>query len=96
MLLRSMPTWFPSGSLISLLIPVSNSTARSGATVRAAALEKRPKYWPARELLGSVELERTKAMPKPGLDEISGKTEKMNWVEKEVRSELGGFLIWVG
>lgn len=61
------------------------------------AVEKRPKYCPARASGGEVEAERTKARPKPGLVEISRRMEKMNWVEKEVEmaDELGlllGFL----
>lgn len=32
-----------------------------------------------------MEPERTKAMPNPGLELISGKTEKINWVEKDDR-----------
>lgn len=33
---------------------------------------------------GEVELERTKARPKPGLVSICGRMEKTNWVEKDV------------
>lgn len=57
------------------------------------AVEKSPKYCPASALGGEVEPERTKASPKPGLVEISGRMEKMNWVENEVEMvELGVFL----
>lgn len=35
-----------------------------------------------------MEAERTKARPKPGLEESSGSTEKMNWVEKEEEMEV--------
>lgn len=51
------------------------------------AFEKRPKYWLASAPGGDVKLVRTKQRPKPGLEAISGKIEKTNEVEKEVRIE---------
>lgn len=80
----------------SWLRPVSNSIARSGAGVWADEL-KTPKYWPPRALGKEVEVERKKARPKPGLVEIWGRIEKMNWVEKEmVELELLGDRNWIG
>lgn len=82
MLLRSIPTWLSSWSFSSGLRPVSNSTAMIGARERVALL-KSPKYCPATAPAGEVELERTKAMPKPGLFWIWGRIEKIKEVENE-------------
>lgn len=62
---------------------MSNSTARRGAVNRTVALVKRPKYWLAIAPGGDVELERQKQRPKPGLVDMSGRTEKTKEVEKE-------------
>lgn len=58
-------------------------------------LVKRPKYWPAMTPGGEVELERTKAKPKPGLVATSSKIENTNEVEKEeiVEEFEVGFII---
>lgn len=86
-------------SLNSGFRPVSNSIAIRGLTGGSVALVKIPKYWLAIAPGGEVELERTKQRPKPGLVEISGKTEKTNDVEKEEREdelELGNMESVVG
>lgn len=60
------------------------------------ALEKRPKYCPDKAPSGEVEPDKTKASPKPGLELISGRTEKTNWVEKEDKVvEFGAGLIGI-
>ena len=62
-------------------------------------MEKRPKYWLARAPGGEVELERTKARPKPGLSLISGRIEKTKEVENEataVEFEVGFMVSRVG
>jgi len=44
---------------------------------------KSPKYWLASAPRGEVVFDSTKARPKPGLEEISGKIENTKEVEKE-------------
>jgi hypothetical protein len=48
-------------------------------------LVQRPKYWPGKAPGGLVQLERTKARPKPGLEAMLGNMEKTKEVEKEKR-----------
>lgn len=90
--------WLSSGSLNSVFRPVSNSTARSGATTWVVEFVKRPKYWPAITPGREVELERTKAIPKPGLVATSNKIENTKEVEKEeivVEFEVGFIISFV-
>lgn len=56
------------------------------------ALLKIPKYCPGSAPGGEVELERTKARPKPGLVLISGRIEKTNEVENDEMFEAESFI----